>query len=155
MIKKSIILVIAICFLSQANAQSSDSVITKTINKLFSAMKMANDSLILDCFSNNARLQSITRSADDKNVIVNTFLPKDFATNVIKRPQGSYDERIIGNDLSIKNDGELTMAWVPYVFYLDGKFSHCGVDLFSFIQDHGEYKISNLVFNMRKTECKQ
>ena len=138
-----------------AHAQSSDTAIVNSVNRLFHAMKEANDSLILDCFTENAHLQSITKTPSNSQPHVNTFLPKDFAANVLKRAKGSYDERISGNELMIKTDVELTMAWVPYVFYLDGKFSHCGVDLFSMIKINGVYKISNLVFNMRTTECKQ
>ena len=153
--KKSLLVFSILGWMMSAHAQSSDTAVVNCVNRLFLAMKEANDSLILDCFTENARLQSITKTPSNPQAHVNTFLPKDFATNVLKRAKGSYDERISGNELMIKTDGELTMAWIPYVFYLDGKFSHCGVDLFSMVKMNGVYKISNLVFNMRNTDCNQ
>jgi hypothetical protein len=47
-------------------------------------------------------------------------------------------------------DHEIATAWVPYEFYLNGKFSHKGVDVFLLVKTGNEFKIQTLLYNMQK-----
>ena len=44
-----------------------------------------------------------------------------------------WDERIV--DYKIEIDENLAQVWAPYEFYLDDKFSHCGVNAFQLIKN--------------------
>jgi len=46
------------------------------------------------------------------------------------------------------------MAWVPYTLSISGKFSHCGVDLFTFIKTDKGWKINNCTFTIEPNGCK-
>lgn len=41
----------------------------------------------------------------------------------------------------------------PYDFHIDGKFSHCGIDIFLFLQTKEGWKISGGTFNMEREGC--
>jgi hypothetical protein len=45
-----------------------------------------------------------------------------------------------------KVDGPIAMVWLPYDFHLDGKWSHCGVDIFTLIKGSDGWKIASLVY---------
>lgn len=37
----------------------------------------------------------------------------------------------------------IAVFWAPYDFYIDGKFSHCGIDAFDLIKVDGMWKVGN------------
>ena len=41
-------------------------------------------------------------------------------------------------------NGPLAMVWYPYDLYLDGKWSHCGVDVFTLIRSDGQWRIATM-----------
>jgi hypothetical protein len=61
------------------------------------------------------------------------------------------DERITFE--TIKIDGPLAVAWTPYKFYYEGKFSHCGVNSFQLVRLNGAWKIQYLIDTRRRTGC--
>lgn len=46
-----------------------------------------------------------------------------------------------------KVDGRIAMVWLPYDFHRDGKWSHCGVDIFTLIKCNDGWKIASLVYS--------
>jgi hypothetical protein len=46
--------------------------------------------------------------------------------------------------------GPVAMVWLPYDFYSDGKWSHCGVDLFTFLKADGRWRIATLVWSVEQ-----
>ena len=62
-----------------------------------------------------------------------------------------YEERMPNPVVDV--DGDIAMVWGFYTFHRDGAFSHCGADHFSLVRDGGTWKIANLAFSMRTTDC--
>ena len=57
-------------------------------------------------------------------------------------------------DAKIITDGYIASVWAPYDFYLNGSFSHCGVDLFYLVKNNNNtWKIAHFGFTRNK-ECK-
>ena len=48
----------------------------------------------------------------------------------------------------VRVHGSIATVWAPYDFWLDGKFSHCGVDAFDLIKTSDGWKIAGGVFTM-------
>jgi hypothetical protein len=44
--------------------------------------------------------------------------------------------------------GPVAMVWLPYDFYQDGKWSHCGVDVFTLLKTDGGWRIATLVWSV-------
>jgi hypothetical protein len=72
-----------------------------------------------------------------------------FVKNVVSRKAGEMDERVLSWG-PINIDHEVASAWVPYAFYLNGKFSHKGVDVFILVKEGNEWKIQTLLYNMQR-----
>jgi hypothetical protein len=39
------------------------------------------------------------------------------------------------------------MVWLPYDLYLDGKWSHCGVDVFTLVRQEGAWRIATMAWS--------
>lgn len=79
---------------------------------------------------------------------------EDFATRVAKpakeQPQQKIEERI--HDPLIRIDNDLAVVWAPFDFYVDGKVSHCGTDLFNMVRQNGEWRIAS-VADTSRNDC--
>jgi len=148
---KSLLILFVVTFCSlRGNAQSTEDSVKASVNKLFEGMKNADAALINDAFSDSAILQTISQNKDGRLVIKNEPV-KQFAEFVSKQKKGAADERISFE--TIKIDGPLAIAWTPYKFYFDGKFSHCGVNSIQLVRINGQWKIQYLIDTRRRQGC--
>jgi hypothetical protein len=67
------------------------------------------------------------------------------------QPGAGFQERI--SDPAIEIDGDVAMVWAPFVVRVGGKVSNCGYDLFDLVRDNGMWKIMNVTFSSRTTDC--
>lgn len=44
-------------------------------------------------------------------------------------------------------NGPLAVVWMPYDLYLDGKWSHCGVDVFTLVRHEGTWRIATMAWS--------
>jgi hypothetical protein len=44
----------------------------------------------------------------------------------------------------VRINGPLAMVWYPYDLYRDGRWSHCGVDVFTLIRNEGRWRIATM-----------
>lgn len=61
------------------------------------------------------------------------------------------EERLTGPAVEI--DGDIAMIWSPYVFLIDGKLSHCGTNHVDLVRDAGGWKVLNVTWTQRTTDC--
>jgi hypothetical protein len=48
---------------------------------------------------------------------------------------------------------DMAVFWAPYSFDIDGKRSHCGVDVFDFIRVNGQWKLANSMWTVEPDGC--
>jgi hypothetical protein len=46
--------------------------------------------------------------------------------------------------------GPVAMVWLPYDFYRDGKWSHCGVDVFTLLKTGTDWRIATVVWSVEQ-----
>lgn len=100
--------------------------------------KMAHENIVINSVSdkkNQSALQKSSYTAFLKQIasIPNTIV---------------FLEKIL--DYKIQIDANLAHVWTPYEFYVNGKFSHKGVNSFILIKDGEEWKIVHLIDTRRK-----
>jgi len=49
--------------------------------------------------------------------------------------------------------GPIAVVWGAYDFWVDGQFSHCGVDSVDLVKKDGEWKIANFMWTVERTDC--
>lgn len=133
-----------------ASAQSTEDEIKKTINNLFDGMRTSDTVLMRSAFSTTAVLQTIYKNKEGK-VIVRSDDVNKFVESVGRPRKDVYDERITFDIIRI--DADLAIAWTPYKFYVNDKFSHCGVNSFQLVRMNDGWKIQYLIDTRRKEGC--
>ena len=146
---KKILLLLFLCPLLAIGQQKSkeEDQIKAVILKTFSAMKAVDSVALKSCFTSTALLQ-ISQIRPEGNTVRDLPVSK-FVQSVLSRKPGEMDERVLSWG-PILIDHEIATAWVPYEFYLNGKFSHKGVDVFLLVKTGNEFKIQTLLYNMQK-----
>jgi hypothetical protein len=146
--KSVLILLFSPLFLFGQNQINKDEdQIKAVILKTFSAMKSVDSVALKSCFTSNALLH-ISQVKPEGNSLREVPAAK-FIQNVMTRKPGDLDERVLSWG-PILFDQEIATAWVPYEFYLKGKFTHKGVDVFLFVKSGNEFKIQTLLYNMHQ-----
>jgi len=143
---------ITICFLSLqiTKAQNVQDSIKSAVNNLFIAMATSDSLGIVNSFTPDGVLQSI--SEKDGKASVTSEKIADFAHIIAGLQKYDADERITYKTIQI--DGPLAFVWTPYSFYYKGKFSHCGVDCFCVVRINGTWKIQYIIDTRRTNACK-
>jgi hypothetical protein len=54
---------------------------------------------------------------------------------------------------SVRVGGDIASLWTPYDFTIDGKFSHCGVDVFDLLKTSDGWKIVSVVYTAQAQGC--
>ncbi len=60
-------------------------------------------------------------------------------------PRAAITER--GFRPEVRVNGPLAMVWYPYDLYIDGKWSHCGVDVFTLVKNEGTWRIATMAWS--------
>jgi len=58
---------------------------------------------------------------------------------------GTVSER--GWNPEVRVNGGVAMVWYPYDLYRDGKWSHCGVDIFTLVRHQGRWRIAAMAWS--------
>ncbi len=145
-----VILLTALVLNFQAKSQTEEEEIKATITKLFIAMKNADSVAMRSLFTEQAILQSVAADTGG-NTKIASEVPARFISSIGQLPKGAADEQITFS--VIKVDGLLAMAWTPYKFYFNGKFSHCGINSFQLVWVSGSWKIHYIIDTRRKDAC--
>jgi hypothetical protein len=146
-IKLTFLLLVLPLFVFGQNQAKDEDQIKAVVLKTFSAMKAVDSVALKSCFTSTALLQISQMRQEGASV---RDLPvSKFVQSVLSRKPGEMDERVLSWG-PILIDHEIATAWVPYEFYLNGKFSHKGVDVFLLVKTGNEFKIQTLLCNMQK-----
>jgi len=49
--------------------------------------------------------------------------------------------------------GGIAVVWAPYEYWIDGRTSHCGVDVFDFVKVDGVWRVSNSMWTVEPDAC--
>ncbi|HSC52450.1 MAG TPA: nuclear transport factor 2 family protein [Phnomibacter sp.] len=145
--------IVLFSLLLQVNAgysQSEETQVKAVIDKMFEGMRQADSASIVQSFAPNAIMQTIAKNKQQVDTIKGNTVAQ-FAGSVGKQKKGALDERISYANISI--DANLAQVWTPYQFFLNGVFSHCGVNAFHLVKLNGEWKIQYIIDTRRKEGC--
>jgi hypothetical protein len=134
-------------------AQTDEEQIKASINQVFDGMRKNDTTLIRQVLHPSCFLKSIGKNKEGVVKLQEDAIIDWLKSVGTKREGIILDERLTAYDIKI--DGEMAMAWTPYEFYVNDKFNHCGVDLFTMMKTDKGWKIVGIVDTRRKENCKQ
>lgn len=134
-------------------AQTDQEQIKASINQVFDGMRKNDTTLIRQVLYPSCFLKSIGKNKDGVVKLQEDQIIDWLKSVGTKRDGVVLDERLTAYDIKI--DGEMAMAWTPYEFYVNDKFNHCGVDVFTMMKTDKGWKIVGIVDTRRKDDCKK
>jgi hypothetical protein len=80
-----------------------------------------------------------------------TAHPNTYWTDPSRDDGHVYRERYWSPTVMIR--GGIAVVWAPYEFWIDGKTSHCGVDVIDFVKIDGKWLVSNAMWTVEPEAC--
>lgn len=150
---KKIILIVTLLIGFITVAQNpKESEVKNVIQNFFKAFHKGDTLLLKQTMAENIVFQSASKNKEGKDVLRQDDVARFIKIIGSKRPvTEKWEERI--STYTIKIDGNMANAWTEYEFWLDGKFSHCGVNSFQLFHDNGTWKIIYLIDTRRRSNC--
>lgn len=133
---------------SVAGAQSDSAAVVAVAQRLLDAINARDTTIARAALHPGAQFvaaRSTPTGATPRWTADTTFL----RTLVTGRQQ--YLERMWSPLVRIR--GAIAEVWAPYDFYVDGKFSHCGIDTFTLFKTPGGWKITTISYTTESTGC--
>jgi hypothetical protein len=128
---------------------SEEGQVMAPVNALFDGLARRDPEIVLAAMRPDATATAANEKADGTRS-VRRMTAAEFAAGVKPGPE-RFEERL--TDPAIEIDGDIAMVWSPYVFLIDGKVHHCGVDHFDLVRDGGRWKVANVTWSSRTTGC--
>jgi hypothetical protein len=130
--------------------QKDEQAVENVVMELFSAMRHGDSSALHKTFLDNARL--VTSYVNREGIPGTEEISlKDFLI-AVGTPH-TEEWREIPETVTVRVDDNMAVAWVPYSFYVNDRFSHCGVDAFQLVRTADGWKILNLTDTRRVKGC--
>ena len=142
---KNTFLLLLMLFSFSGQAQKDE--VQKTIETFFEGFHAKDTLKIKSTCSEKLVLQSISESAKGNKFSEES--PKAFYLSMATIPADvKFEERILSYNIQV--DGTMAHVWTPYEFYINGQFSHKGVNAFTLFKEVSGWKIVHLIDTRRK-----
>lgn len=133
---------------AQSGASGDEKEVKQVIQHMFDGMRKGDSAMVHSVLYSGARLQTTYTDKKTNKPALREESISDFVKAVGTPHKEVWDERLSGYDIKI--DDNLAIAWTPYEFYLDGKFSHKGVNVFQLFKSDKGWKIISIADTRRK-----
>lgn len=150
--KKMIGIVLCLGLAASVYGQKADdkSAVLAVVQTLFDEMAAANAAGILATGTPDNQLVAIQKTRDGKKRI--SSITAEQFTKYFTKP-GAIKE--VMYDPKVDIDGDWAMVWGRYVFFAEGKLSHCGINQFNFVRTDAGWKIANGVSTIDPNDCNE
>jgi hypothetical protein len=118
------------------------------VNKLFDAMRVKNADAIRAVFSAEGQLAATQRR--DGRPSVRVYTGEAFAKLIVET-KGELKELMYKPDATVS--GDLALVRGRYGFYVDDRFSHCGMNSFHLMRTADGWKIVNAASTIELEGC--
>lgn len=149
--KLTLIISIIAMFTVSGFAQKADD--TKdtlaVVNKMFEEMAAHNPAGIVALYTKEAQLAAAIKNKEGKSII-RSFPVEAFSKNFAEKKNELKEDMYAPQ---IKIFGDLALIWGRYVFFIDGKVAHCGVNAFHLVRTDAGWKIANASTTIEPQGC--
>ena len=133
---------------SQSTVENDKKIILEKVELFFQSLKKQDTALYRSLFMPEAQGWAVRVRND--SIIHSSWRTADRVKRFVN-PAQIVEEKILSCEIKVHQ--QIAMAWVPYTLSVSGKFSHCGVDLFTFIKTEQGWKINSCSFTVEPDGC--
>lgn len=146
---KKLILLLLIPFSIKSIAQEmykeDKKEVLQKVQQFFDALEKQDTVLFKSILLTNGQVWAISEKENAAKYSMRLF--GDFMKTLVN-PARIIQEKMLSSEIKIHN--RIAMAWVPYTLDISGKFSHCGVDLFTFLKTDEGWKIATAAYTIEQ-----
>lgn len=133
---------------TQQNDETEKKLIAEKVNLFFKVLETKDTVLYNTLVYPDAQIWTIRPQQDTLKIGM-----RNFSTDMISlvTMKTVIEERPMRYDIKIHNN--IAIVWAPYMLSLSGKFSHCGVDVFTLLKAADGWKIVSTVYSVEPDGC--
>jgi hypothetical protein len=147
-----IIVVFIFSFTGNSTAQSENEAdIKKVIKLFFKGLQSGDTTTIKKTITSDAILQTTFIDKEGESILRTEDFNKFLKSIASKKSEDNWEEKLLSYNIQI--DGNMANVWTPYKFYLNYKFSHCGVNSFQLFHNGEKWNIIYLIDTRRRLGC--
>jgi hypothetical protein len=149
--KSALIISIIAIFSMSAFAQKADDTkdTVAVVNKMFAEMAAHNPAGIVALYTKEAQLAAVIKNKEGKSV-TRTFPVEVFSKNFAEK-KSELKEDMYAPEAKIF--GDLALVYGRYVFFVDNKISHCGVNAFHLVRTDTGWLIAGASTTIEPQGC--
>lgn len=137
---------------SMCPAQEGDKeAVKKVVENFFEAFHQQDSVAMKKYMADGVLLQTTGRNKAGKTQFRSQAIEKLYESIVSIPDSVSFEEKL--TSWSIQVDRTMANAWVGYEFWLNGNFSHCGINSFQMVNFDGAWKIVYLIDTRGRSGC--
>ena len=133
---------------AQAAPDGEKAAVTAAVQALFDAMAAKDAQKALSLVIPDGQLQSVRKT--DAPAVARGRTLEAFAKS-LPTQKAPMLERMWNPDVHVS--GPIATLTTRYDFHLDGKFTHCGTDIFTLVKTADGWKISGGIYTVEPTGC--
>jgi len=145
------LMVFTFCFASQMFAQRSadEKAAVDVANKMFAEMANHDPAAIAALYLPGSQLAAVIKNKEGKSV-TRFFTGEAFSKNFAEKKSEIKEDMYT---VEAKIYGDLAVVFGRYVFFVDNKISHCGVNAFHMVRTDTGWKIANASSTLEPQGC--
>jgi hypothetical protein len=119
------------------------------VNKMFAMMAAHNPAEIVALHTPEAQLVAIMKNREGKSVN-RTFKAEEFSKNFAEKKAELLEDMYAPK---VEIHGDFAQIWGRYVFFVNSKISHCGVNAFHLVRTDAGWRIAGASSTMEPQGC--
>ena len=146
-----ILSVIVFSFQSLMAQDTGQEAVKKVVEGFFEAFHNQDSVAMKQFMADKVLLQTTGRNKEGKTMLRTEKIEKLYESIVSIPDSIQFQEKL--TTWSIQVDRTMANAWVGYEFWLNGNFSHCGINSFQMVNFDGAWKIVYLIDTRGRAGC--
>lgn len=135
-------------FSTSVQAQDETQSVLNVVREFFTAIGKSDSAGFHNVFLPDAHMY-VARPVGDST----QYVSRAAAGRSIFKPGTTYRETMREKGVKVQVHQNIAMAWVPYDFYVNNNFTHCGIDVFTFMKTKEGWKVALLAYTVEKESC--
>jgi hypothetical protein len=124
--------------------------VLRVVQQLFDAMASQDTLAARQTLMPDGQIYAVQDEGD--SVQVGRRANLQFVRSLVNKER-VIEERMREKEVKVELHKQLAMVWAPYDLWINKKFSHCGIDIFTLIKTNQGWKIASLVYTVEPQGC--
>ncbi|HEU4607768.1 MAG TPA: nuclear transport factor 2 family protein [Chitinophagaceae bacterium] len=133
---------------SRLAAQNDREEVRQVVDRFFLALERSDSSSFRNLFVESARQYYVQQRGD--SVIAGSQSPFRFKFDTGRQ----IKQQLRKSSVKIELRNRVAYLWGIYDLWMNGRYAHCGTDLFSLIKTREGWQISSISFTVETTGCR-